>query len=225
MILALETSTNAGSIAIADENGLIGESAFYIPNAHASVLHPVIKGLFEGLALDLKDVKAIVVGSGPGSYTGMRISAAAAKGFCAALNIPLIAVSGLQALAEEVHELLPEASLVCPMLDARRMEVYLGLYENGEKELIAPVPVVYAPAYFEALTQDRTIIFTGYGLPKLQAELQKLPNTRFVQLAYPKARFIASLGMKKFKAEKFEDLATFQPSYLKIFDQVIKKEG
>ena len=133
LILSLETSSTVCSVALAQDGHLIGSSELRLEKSHSSHITVLIQQLLENTGFTEKDLSAVAVSGGPGSYTGLRIGTSTAKGLCYALNIPLIAVSTLQAMAQETVQFMPnpETYFFCPMIDARRMEVYTALYNSA----------------------------------------------------------------------------------------------
>src|SRR6476619_492243 len=148
LLLSLETSSPVCSVALhrLDGGALLGQSELRLDKSHSTHLTVLIEQLLANTGHQLADLAAVAVSDGPGSYTGLRIGAAAAKGLCFALDIPLVAVSTLRALAAQVAAgtARPENFLFCPMLDARRQEVYAALYTHDGQEVLAPTPLILA---------------------------------------------------------------------------------
>jgi tRNA threonylcarbamoyladenosine biosynthesis protein TsaB len=159
----------------------------------------------------------VAVSDGPGSYTGLRIGGAAAKGLCFALGIPLVAVSTLRALAWQVatYTALPENYLYCPMLDARRMEVYAALYTHDGREVLAPAPLILdAETLAEQLAHRRVLCF-GNGAAKFQPLVAENSNAGFLASVQPSAVAVGALGLEAFRRQEFQDVAYYEPFYLK----------
>ncbi len=212
-ILNIETATKNCSVALAKEGQTIickeiAEEGY----SHAERLHVFIEEIIKESGIGFFDLNAIAVSQGPGSYTGLRIGVSAAKGLCFALNIPLIAVDTLQVLASQAK--LTDGLLI-PMLDARRMEVYSAIFNSKlEKQREVQAEIITENS-FETISD--TIYFLGDCLEKCQSVLVK-PNFVFLEeIQYPSAKEMGALSYKKFQKKEFEDLAYFEPYYLKDF--------
>jgi len=192
-------------------------------NSHANRLTVLIQELFEdsGIDIEISDVDAVAVSSGPGSYTGLRIGVSTAKGICFAMDKPLISLPSLSVLAWPVARELsvdnPEDdSWFCPMIDARRMEVYAAMFDsNMEQKSKTSADVIDETSYRDILDQ-RKVFFFGNGAGKCKESL-KHPNAVFPEDEGPLARNMASLAFGAWKQKNFEDLAYFEPFYLKDF--------
>lgn len=220
-ILYLETSSKNCSVAISDGEKLLCSTEEVSENYKQSEsLHTFVEWALEGAQLSMKDIKAISLGKGPGSYTGLRIGAASAKGFCYGLKIPLIAVNSMESMIEPF--LGQNYELIIPLVDARRMEVYTAVYDgiSGE-ELVQTEAKVLDENSFEEL-KDKKVLFVGDGALKAKGILQ-LPNAEFNAEIYPSAQFLIKKTLEKIKNEDFEDIAYFEPFYLKDFHGVKKK--
>ncbi|PWJ44526.1 tRNA (adenosine(37)-N6)-threonylcarbamoyltransferase complex dimerization subunit type 1 TsaB [Sediminitomix flava] len=218
MILSIDTSTPICSVALHQTNGeLLGVSELHIDKSHSASLAVLVDELVRNTGTTLQDLKAVAVSMGPGSYTGLRIGTATAKGYCYTLDIPMIAVSTLAAMAQNVKRFVMEGkALICPMLDARRMEVYTAFY-NKDLEMVKEVhPKVIDETSFQEELADSPIYFFGNGAPK-SVEVIQHENVRFVDGIYPSAKYIGELACQKFEKEEFVDVAYFEPFYLKEF--------
>lgn len=212
-ILNIETATKNCSVSVA-KNGVtilckeIAEQGY----SHAERLHVFINEIISEAGIELSDLSAIAVSQGPGSYTGLRIGVSAAKGLCYALDVPLIAIDTLASLANQVST---NDGFVIPMIDARRMEVYSAIF-NSEKEKIREVRAeVLTEDSFSAITE--TIYFIGDSNEKAKSILSK-PNYIFLEgIQFPSAKEMSSLSYQKFLNNEFEDVAYFEPFYLKDF--------
>jgi len=212
-ILNIETATKNCSVAVADEGKTIAFKETATENySHAEKLHVFIANAVQEAGISFKDLSAVSVSQGPGSYTGLRIGVSAAKGLCFALEIPLIALDTLTILSQQVTI---THGIVVPMLDARRMEVYSAIF-NPEKQMIRDVQAqIITPESFSEWNDP--IYILGDCQEKLQPMLDR-PNVTFMHdLVFPSARDMAKLGYDKFKKAAFEDLAYFEPYYLKDF--------
>ncbi len=220
LILNIETSTTLCSVALALDGKVIAVKETDEGYTHAENLHVFIESVLKAAKVSPTALNAIAVGSGPGSYTGLRIGVSGAKGLAYALKLPLIAVNTLQVMAnaavkESNHE--SPLQLYCPMLDARRMEVYCAIMDHElkfTKETSAQIISEENLAYFKT---DKPICFFGDGMPKCKEVLGKLPNVKFLENIKPSATSLAELAFSKFKKQQFEDVAYFEPFYLKDF--------
>jgi len=214
IILSLETSTTNCSVSLSNKGETLvlkeDNNANY---SHAESLHIFIDDVLKSTKLTLKDLDAIAVSKGPGSYTGLRIGVSAAKGLCYALNIPLISVSTLQALA---HQLTINNSIIVSMLDARRLEVYSAIY-NASYNVIRDVEAqILDENSFSEYLKLKTVYFIGNGVEKTK-RLITHPNAIFVEGKLPSANEMSLLAYQKYKKSDIEDVAYFEPFYLKDF--------
>lgn len=187
---------------------------------HARFLHPAIEKLLKEITITPAQLKAISVTHGPGSYTGIRVGLAAAKGLCYALKIPLITLNTLDVLAASaIHTLNDPLTLYCPMIDARRMEVYTAMYDFTQARLSEPHAVILDHSFSEKFIQSGKVYFFGSGSMKFEKLLEeKKDTTRYIFKEieiYPEA--MAILSYKKFLDYDFSDLAYSEPEYLKEF--------
>lgn len=217
-ILALETATGIGSIAVFSEEKLIGSMEIRQDKSQARLLTPMIRDLLANLGLAPADLAAVAVAKGPGSYTGLRVGVSTAKGLCMALDKPLLSISSLEALAWQVQEAATQLDAwICPMIDARRMEVYCEIFDS-HMQLQEPVQakIIEADA-FEALLSARKALFLGDGAAKCQPVLGHIPNALFFSETLSAAASMGKSIYRKYQAADFEDLTTFEPFYLKDF--------
>jgi tRNA threonylcarbamoyladenosine biosynthesis protein TsaB len=220
-ILYLETSSKNCSVAVSDDEKLLCLCEEVSENYKQSEsLHTYVEWALEGAGIALKDIEAVSLGKGPGSYTGLRIGAASAKGFCYGLKVPLVAVNSLESMIEPF--LGQNYDLIVPLIDARRMEVYTAVYEGQTgKELSETEAKVLDETSFEEL-KDKKVIFVGDGANKAQDILQ-LPNADFKDDVYPSAQYLIKRTLEKMESGEVEDMAYFEPFYLKDFHGVKKK--
>ena len=216
LILSLETSTSSCSAALHKEGNLISSRLLDEPYSAASRLTVLMKEAMNEGAVGPGDIEAVAVAAGPGSYTGLRIGTATAKGFCYSLGIPLIAVNSLILLAEQVRGQVGSEEILCPMIDARRMEVYTMLLDRNLNE-VEPIQarVVDPSSYAEWLSQ-KSIIFFGTGSEKCR-EVIRHDNAVFITGVAPLASGMGRLAAQRFAEGLFEDVSTFEPLYLKDF--------
>jgi|688.fasta_scaffold04838_20 tRNA threonylcarbamoyladenosine biosynthesis protein TsaB len=218
LILAIETATEVCSVSMAYDGIILGELHLSEGNMHASKLHVLIDNLLKETGKTLNQIEAIAVSMGPGSYTGLRVGVAAAKGFCLALNIPLIAVNTLQSLSATalVQTEIPEKALLAPMLDARRMEVYTALLQKDLSFTQNTNALILDESSLRDSLIKQPIYYFGNGANKAQDLLQH-PNAHFIPNVHASAAGMAQLAEAKFKSKQFEDIAYFEPFYLKDF--------
>ncbi|MDQ2793873.1 MAG: tRNA (adenosine(37)-N6)-threonylcarbamoyltransferase complex dimerization subunit type 1 TsaB [Bacteroidota bacterium] len=219
LLLSLETSSPVCSVALhrMADGSLVGQSELRLDKSHSTHLTILIEQLLENTGHQLANLAAVAVSDGPGSYTGLRIGAAAAKGLCFALDIPLVAVSTLKALAAQVANgtARPENILFCPMLDARRQEVYAAVYTHDGEEVLAPTPLILeADTLAEQLAQH-SVLFFGHGAAKFQALLGESANAGFLVGIEPSAIAVGQLGVAALHRQEFQDVAYYEPFYLK----------
>lgn len=216
VILSLETSTDVCSVALHDNKKLLAHAVVREAQVHASRVAPMVKEVIVEAGIGKRSLNAVAVTSGPGSYTGLRIGTSTAKGLCFALNIPLIAVGTLELLAYQVAARNPREMFLCPMIDARRMEVY-SLVVNRELQVVEPVvaKVVDGDSYAELLRQA-PVLFFGNGASKCRDVITH-PNAFFLDDIYPLASSLGEMASEKLVSGQTEDLVTFKPFYLKEF--------
>ena len=212
-ILNIETATKNCSVSIAKEGktlvcNQIAEEGY----SHAERLHVFIEESIAAAGITYKDLAAIAVSQGPGSYTGLRIGVSAAKGLCFALEIPLIAVDTLQALAAQAKV---ESGFIVPMLDARRMEVYSAIFSADLESKRAILAEVITEDSFQEL--EGKIYFVGDCAEKCQTVLSKANYVFLENIKYPSANEMSTLSYQKYIEEDFVDVAYFEPYYLKDF--------
>jgi tRNA threonylcarbamoyladenosine biosynthesis protein TsaB len=219
LILSIETSVKVCSAAIHESGKLRASAEVHIEQAHASKLALIIDEVLETSNLAPAQLNAVAVTSGPGSYTGLRIGTSTAKGLCVALGIPLLSVGTLDLMAHQVKQRCRD-TLLCPMIDARRMEVYCCLY-NQSMEVVLPTEAkVIDEQSFQEYLEKHEIVFFGDGADKCK-EVINSENARFIEGVYPSAASMGELVFHKFQSKMFEDLIDFEPHYLKEF--LVKK--
>lgn len=214
IILNIETATTNCSVSISKE----GKTVFLKEDnnknySHAESLHVFIDAVLKESKTDLNNIDAIAVSKGPGSYTGLRIGVSAAKGLCFALNKPLISVSTLQALAYQVKV---DEGVIIPMLDARRMEVYSAIFDTNYNEIReTEAQILDGDAFAEYLNKGN-VYFIGNGVEKTK-EILTHKNAIFIDGKSPSTKEMGLLAYNKYKISDFEDVAYFEPYYLKDF--------
>ena len=216
LILSLETSTEVGSVALHKDGKLLTTSEVHIQYFHASKLAVLIDQVLINTGMNPKQLDAVAVTSGPGSYTGLRIGTSTAKGLCFALDIPLLSVGSLELMAYQVSKNGTEDILLCPMIDARRMEVYC-LVANRSLEILQPIQAkIIEPDSFVSFLSEHKVLFFGNGASKCKDVLDS-QHAFFLEGISPQASHLGMLADKKFKGNEFEDLINFEPNYLKEF--------
>jgi tRNA threonylcarbamoyladenosine biosynthesis protein TsaB len=219
LLLSLETSSPVCSVALhhLETGRLVGQTELRLEKSHSSHLSLLISQLLENTLHTLADVAAVAVSDGPGSYTGLRIGAAAAKGLCYALDIPLLAVSTLQSLAHQVAAVTarPEQYLYCPMLDARRMEVYAGVYQANGTEVLAPTPLLLDETTLVEQLAGQSLLFFGNGAAKFHPLVAGHPHAAFLSGIEPSAVAVGALALEAYRRQEFRSVAYYEPFYLK----------
>lgn len=232
LILNIETATTVCSVALAKDGRTVQLKETNSGYTHSENLTVFIQQICSGEKIKLSDLDAIAVSKGPGSYTGLRIGVSTAKGLCVALDKPLIAVNTLKGMAKgledrsretEDREKLELPTLYCPMLDARRMEVYCAVYDSQGKEVKATSAQIIDENSFSDLLISHSVVFFGDGSQKCKSFLGHHSNAVFLDNVFPSAKNMAVLSEEQFLQKKFEDLAYFEPFYLKDFVGVKKK--
>ena len=224
-ILLIETSTAQLSTAVA-EDGVV--TAFRIcgePRMQAAPTAPYVQEVLSEKGLTVKELDAVCVGRGPGSYTGLRVGVSTAKGLCFGAGLPLLSAGTLDVLVSEAHRLgvVPEGCrAIVPMVDARRMEVYTAVFTPDGRQLSETKPVVVGPDSFAAELAEGPVLFIGDGALKCRETLQS-PNAFFAE-AFPTAMAMAPLAEAAFQEKRFEDVAYFEPFYLKDFVATVSRK-
>lgn len=220
MILSLETSAKVCSVAIHDYGNLVATKEIHIEQSHASKLAVLVEEVVKESKIEVSQLSAVGISSGPGSYTGLRIGTSTAKGLCFGLGIPLISMGSLNLLAHQMSKQNPTHAYLCPMIDARRMEVYCEVFDSSLK-VIRPIEAkIIEPSSFVDLLERNEVIFFGDGSDKCKDQITH-PNARFVSGIYAAAAEMGRPVYEKFKKQQFENMVTFEPHYLKEF--MIKK--
>jgi tRNA threonylcarbamoyladenosine biosynthesis protein TsaB len=219
LILNLETATTACSVSLAKDGKLIALKELDGDYTHAENLTIFIEEVLKQAKVQLNELDAVAVSKGPGSYTGLRIGVSSAKGLCYSLNKPLLAVNTLESMANTAAQLaeIPAGALLCPMIDARRMEVFCALFNKSGKEIRTTSAEIIEENSFADLLSDQKIYFFGDGAAKCKDVLSKNPNACFIDGISCSAKDMTGLSEKAFQLKQFEDLAYFEPFYLKDF--------
>jgi tRNA threonylcarbamoyladenosine biosynthesis protein TsaB len=221
IILNIETSTKNCSVSIADTGKIIAIKELNNGNySHAEVLHPFIENILAQGGISKDKIDAIAVSKGPGSYTGLRIGVSAAKGLSFALSIPLISIDTLTALSFAISI---DKGLIVPMLDARRLEVYSAIFDKQHQKIREIKAEIIDENSFLTVLEQGEVHFLGDGAHKCK-EIITHRNAVFVDDMFPSSREMALLSYHKFKKNDFEDLAYFEPFYLKDFIVIPEKK-
>ena len=213
IILNIDTAVESASVCLAKDANPVQFAINNNQKDHASWVHSTIKKIVSDAELTIKDIEAVAVSIGPGSYTGLRVGLSAAKGLCFALNIPLIAVNTLEMIAAAVKE--TDAGMVCPLIDARRMEVFMAVYDRNMKEIVTPCAMIIEPGSFDSLLEAGKIAFAGNGSPKLKNTIVH-PNAIFNN-SIATALDMVALSAKKNVEKNFVNLSYVEPFYIKEF--------
>jgi tRNA threonylcarbamoyladenosine biosynthesis protein TsaB len=218
LIVHIETATKICSVALSQDTKIIAIRESNILNSHSSLITNFVDEVFKETGKSLKELDAVSVSMGPGSYTGLRIGVSTAKGLCYSLEKPLIAVSTLKAMANgfvNIGNYTP--SLFCPMIDARRMEVYCGFFDNLLNTIIPVSAEIIDENSFADLLSNNSIYFFGDGAEKCKSALSNNKNIFFDGDFNTSSKYLISLAEEKFRKKEFENIAYFEPFYLKDF--------
>jgi tRNA threonylcarbamoyladenosine biosynthesis protein TsaB len=218
-ILNIHTTENKAIVNICDEGTVLSTLINESQNQHARFLHSAIQELLQKNSISASDLKAIGVTGGPGSYTGIRIGLASAKGLCYALGIPMMMYSALELMAFTAIRQHPdnEKALFCPMIDARRMEVFCAVYDSNLNEIRASSALILNENCFSDITENESVLYFGSGASKF---------VNMAKISYPNLYYIvsdvttdalAAFGWNKFKKNDFENLINAKPLYVKEF--------
>ena len=215
-IINIETSTKVCSVALSKDKKILFNKEDYNGSSHAELLGVFVFDAVKFAEENDLRIDATAVSAGPGSYTGLRIGVSEAKGLCYGLDIPLIALSSLDIMAYQVIQSGTEADYYCPMIDARRMEVYSAIYDKSMKKIKeVSADVIDENSYSEIISKGKTCFF-GDGSIKCKNRIIS-PEVIFLDDIYPLAAGMVTLAEKKYEQKEFVDLAYFEPFYLKEF--------
>jgi len=220
-ILAIESSAMVAGVAIIEDTTIIGEYILNNKKNHAQTIMPMMDSLKEQLGLNLSTLDAIAVSKGPGSYTGLRIGSATAKGLAHVLGIPIIGISTIESMA---HNIQVTDSIICPMLDARRQHVFSGafIYEGDKISNIIPIDQIRVSEMLEKLsTYNKPIIFLGDGFEAHESIIRSNLSENKIRVAraiefLPRASTLGFLAMEKYKKGEWEDYLTHKPNYYRL---------
>ncbi|MDR0982030.1 MAG: tRNA (adenosine(37)-N6)-threonylcarbamoyltransferase complex dimerization subunit type 1 TsaB [Culturomica sp.] len=227
LILNIDTSTSVCSVVLAREGKVVAKKEDSTGQNHSLLLGTFIDTILKENNLQAGDLDAVAVSMGPGSYTGLRIGVSMAKGLCYGASLPLIGVNTLQALALAATKLTNAATdlhiampllprLYCPMIDARRMEVYTAVFDGDNQTVIETKAEIITPDSFADTLNDNTVFFLGNGAEKAMTVIQS-PNARYISGVETSAENMTEISEAHFAEKAFEDVAYFEPFYLKDF--------
>ena len=213
-ILCIETSTKNCSVSLCRDGHCICSIDHYSEKySHSNHLHSYIEKILEQAEVPFRELNAICVSKGPGSFTGLRIGASSAKGLAYGLEIPILSIESLELMAEGIHV----KGLLVPMIDARRMEVYTAVFNSEKKRLSQSVAeIITENSFVNYLKGKQPCYFFGDGSEKARSILNH-PNAFFLANIYPSAKNMCAKAYKKYQNNEFENLACFEPFYLKDF--------
>ena len=220
-ILAIDSSGLVASVAVIEDDVLQGEYTVNFKKTHSEVLLPMLDALKQSLKLDLDSIDAIAVAKGPGSFTGLRIGSATAKGLGLALNKPIIPVPTVDALA---YNLYGSGRIICPLMDARRNQTYTGLYrftEDGSFQVVSEQKVCAIEEIIEEINRlGEAIVILGDGVPVFRKAFAEQCNVSVIEapahVNKQRAAAVAALGLQLYQDGKAEDAADFRPEYLRL---------
>jgi tRNA threonylcarbamoyladenosine biosynthesis protein TsaB len=220
LILCIETATSVCSVALVGDGSVVSVRESAANNAHSEELTVLIRDIMTENSLRFSELSAVAVSRGPGSYTGLRIGVSAAKGLCYALGIPLVSVDTLQSMAYGMvtgnfHKGSAPV-LFCPMIDARRMEVYSAVFDEQNKQVRETRAEIISQHSFLEYPEKTLMVFAGDGAAKCR-EVISHPNALFPEKAFPSSNDMAAIAAERFSKGLFEDMAYFEPFYLKEF--------
>lgn len=221
IILNIETATKNCSVSLAKNGEVLALKELNNGNySHAELLHQFINDCIAEAGVLKSEINAVAVSKGPGSYTGLRIGVSAAKGLCFALDIPLIAINTLEALS---YATKIEKGCIVPMIDARRMEVYTAIFDEHHQEIAQTTAKIVNEDSFLNYLSEHKVYFLGDGAMKCK-EIITHNNAIFIDDKFPSASEMTRLSFKKFEQKQFEDVAYFEPFYLKDFIVIPEKK-
>jgi tRNA threonylcarbamoyladenosine biosynthesis protein TsaB len=218
VILMIETSTRVCSVGISVEGEMQAMRESVKPNSHASLVSVFIEEVLKECNLRIVEIDAVAVSMGPGSYTGLRIGVSSAKGICYAATKPLIAVNTLKSIAAgmiNVSENISQDSLFCPMIDARRMEVYMAIYDNCLNEISPVSAEIITSDFFEKFSPSKLFV-SGDGSEKIKDVVKYIADIQYLNIE-PSVRHMCKMANEAFEKAEFVDVAYFEPYYLKDF--------
>lgn len=222
-ILNIHTSTEKAIVTICNGQNVVNTAYNYDPKQHAAFLHSGIQKILQENDIPINELKAVGITAGPGSYTGIRIGLATAKGLCFSLKIPLISFNTLEVMARSATENIQQQNaLYCPMIDARRLEVFTAVYDYAMQEIIPPSAMVLSEESFSDLLNSYPIYFFGNGSKKFEKLVNKIHQYHFIDEEINPDVF-CKFGWEKYQRKEFADVAIAKPFYIKEFHSTLKK--
>ena len=222
LLLNIDTATEHASICLSKDENILGLIESSEQKNHAAFVQPAIEKIMDESGYSLKDIDAVAVTAGPGSYTGLRVGLASAKGICYALDKPLILRNTLEVMAKSVirfyqanNQSINPVAILFPMIDARRMEVFAAQYDSSLHQLHSPYSLILDTIFFDELLAKTPVIFSGTGHFKLKPIVSN-PNASFCSVQH-NASDLAVLASSSFLNKQFADLAYCEPLYVKEF--------
>lgn len=217
-ILLLETATPVCSVVLSTDGRMVAQRNSAAPNSHSSQMAKFVEEVLAEAGLKPHQLDAVCVSSGPGSYTGLRIGVSSAKGFCYALSIPLLSVPTLKSMARQYYAQHPEYDgMVCPMIDARRMECYAAIYDRVLNEVKPVSADIIEEGIYDAYMKEGKVAFVGDGAAKTRSLLGVNPNAVWDDTFQISAEGMMGEAVEKMNRKEYEDVAYFEPFYLKDF--------
>lgn len=213
LILSLDTSTKVCSVAVHEDGELIACQSYHLQKSHSSLLPVIIEQLMENVEMTLGHLDAVALSAGPGSYTGLRIGTSTAKGLAFTLGIPMVAVTSLDSMFEQVVPMFASNTILVPMIDARRMEVFCLAKRVSGQVVWEPKPLIVDENSFRDY-DEQNLVFFGNGSDKFSEMFRRV---RFIPDIHPSASHMGKLAYQKYQNEEFEDLAYYEPDYLKEY--------
>jgi tRNA threonylcarbamoyladenosine biosynthesis protein TsaB len=221
-LLNIDTATETAGVCVSKDNNVLAMLTNTEQKNHASFVQPAIASVVKQAGISLTDIDAVAVTGGPGSYTGLRVGMATAKGICFSLEKPLIVINTLEVMAlAAIEKANKEIQLFCSLIDARRMEVFTGIYDHSLENRLLPQAMVLEQQSFAAFLDTAIVQFSGSGMEKL-SKISGHPNARFADIQHD-AGHLAQIALKSFTSGHFADLAYSEPLYLKGFFDTSKK--
>ena len=222
-ILTIETSTESCSAALCEDGRALAMRSSSAPKVHASMLIPFIKEVLDECSTDIRDIDAVAVSEGPGSYTGLRVGVSSAKGLCFGLGIPLIGTDTLEILAIQGKDNDCRPLKIVPFIDARRMEVYTAVFDSEARKLSETKAVILDGNSFSDILEEGPVLFIGTGVEKFHG-ICNHPHAHFIT-CNPMASGMAVPALRAYENKEFKDIAYFEPFYLKDFMIGVSKKS
>jgi len=230
VILNIETATRVCSVGVSIDGKLIALKESHTKNSHDEQITLFVEEVLNKSGITTKELDAVAVSKGPGSYTGLRIGVSTAKGLCYGLDIPLIGINTLEAMANGMINLINKTdnpttsdALICPMIDARRMEVYSSVFSLKLKIIEETMAKIIDSSSYGNFLKDNNVYFAGDGAEKCKQSLSHNQNAIFLDDFHPSASYLCNLANDKFNNDDFDNSAYFEPYYLKDFVAGISK--